>query len=215
MYARFGKRLIDLLIALPVLFLCLPVIGVLWMAVRVNLGSPVFFRQLRPGRQGVPFAMFKFRTMTDARDAAGNLLPDAERLPSFGKFLRSTSLDELPELWNVVKGDMSLVGPRPLLMRYYPYFTEAERARFTVRPGITGLAQVAGRNDIGWDSRIAKDVEYVHNLSFKLDTEILFLTIHRVITREGLRVDPGSVMLDFDEERKHHIQNPDQGTIGT
>lgn len=214
-YARYGKRLIDLLIAVPILVLCLPVIGVLWLAVRVKLGSPVFFRQQRPGRHGVPFVMVKFRTMTDARDPSGNLLPDADRLPSFGKFLRSTSLDELPELWNVVRGDMSLVGPRPLLMRYYPYFTESERIRFTVRPGVTGLAQVEGRNDIGWNSRIAKDIEYVHYVSLKLDAEILFLTIHRVFTRKGLRVDPGSVMLDFDEERKRQRQNPDEGTVAT
>jgi lipopolysaccharide/colanic/teichoic acid biosynthesis glycosyltransferase len=170
--------------------------------VRVLHGSPVLFRQQRPGLHGKPFTMYKFRTMTDARDAEGNLLPDAERLTRFGRFLRSTSLDELPELFNVVKGEMSLVGPRPLLMRYLPYYTEKERLRFTVRPGITGLAQILGRNNLGWNERLALDVSYVHSCLLWVDIKILWLTLHRVVTKQGVQVDTGATMHDLDIERQ-------------
>ena len=197
MYARFGKRLIDLLIALPVLFLCLPVIGTLWLAVRIKLGSPVCFRQQRPGLHGKPFTMVKFRTMTDARDAQGNVLTDADRLPPFGKFLRRTSLDELPELWNVVKGDMSLVGPRPLLMRYLDRYTPEQARRHEVRPGITGWAQVNGRNAISWEQKFAYDVWYVDNLSFWLDLKILRQTVHKIIVREGISQAGQATMEEF------------------
>jgi lipopolysaccharide/colanic/teichoic acid biosynthesis glycosyltransferase len=145
--------------------------------------------------------------MIDARDIAGNMLPDGQRLTPFGRFLRKTSLDELPELLNVIKGEMSLVGPRPLLMRYYPYFTDEERVRFTVRPGITGLAQVSGRNDLSWDLRIAADIEYVRTYSFWMDITILFKTALTVFTHRGLQVDPGATMLDFDEERRCAANN--------
>jgi lipopolysaccharide/colanic/teichoic acid biosynthesis glycosyltransferase len=175
--------------------------------VRLNLGSPIFFRQQRPGRGGRPFVMIKFRTMTDERDASGALLPDSERLANLGKLLRKTSLDELPEAWNVLRGDMSLVGPRPLLLRYSPYFTDEERARFTIRPGITGLAQISGRNDLDWDARMAADVEYVRKLSVMLDLKILLLTMQRVLTRQGLQVNPGIKMLDFDEERRRRTED--------
>ncbi len=201
-YRKFGKRALDLLITVPALFILAPVMGLISLLVSVKLGRPVLFRQQRPGLHGKPFTIYKFRTMTDARDAQGNLLPDAERLTPFGRFLRSTSLDELPELFNVLKGEMSLVGPRPLLMRYTPYFSDAERVRFTVRPGITGLAQISGRNNLSWDLRIAADVQYVQTLSFWLDVKILWVSFWHVITHQGVQVDPGATMLDLDEERR-------------
>ena len=179
-----------------------PVLGAIGLLVRCKLGSPVLFRQQRPGLHGRPFTIYKFRTMTEGRDVEGNLLPDGDRLTTFGRFLRSTSLDELPELFNVLKGEMSLVGPRPLLTRYLPHFTIEERARFLVLPGITGLAQIRGRNDLSWDLRIACDLEYVRRCSLLLDVRILLVTIWRTLTQHGLRVDPGTTMLDFDEERR-------------
>jgi lipopolysaccharide/colanic/teichoic acid biosynthesis glycosyltransferase len=172
------------------------------VAVRAKLGGPVVFRQLRPGRDGVPFWMYKFRTMTDARDEAGNLLSDRERLTRFGELLRLSSLDELPGLLNVLRGDMSLVGPRPLLMRYTEHFTEAEMMRLAVRPGITGWAQVNGRNTASWTARLAMDVEYVRELSIRFDLRILALTALRVIRRSGIEVDPESKMLNLDDERR-------------
>ncbi len=165
--------------------------------VRVKLGTPVFFRQQRPGLHGKPFTMVKFRTMTDGRDAAGNLLPDAERLTNFGRFLRSSSLDELPELWNVVKGDMSLVGPRPLLMRYLDRYTPEQTRRHEVRPGVTGWAQVNGRNAISWEDKFAYDVWYVDNLSFWLDLRILWLTVRKVLRREGVSQAGEATMEEF------------------
>jgi lipopolysaccharide/colanic/teichoic acid biosynthesis glycosyltransferase len=144
--------------------------------------------------------------MTNERDATGELSSDTERLTGLGRLLRSTSLDELPELFNVLKGEMSIVGPRPLLMRYYPYFTEKERLRFTVRPGMTGLAQISGRNDLNWDQRLAADVRYVQELSFALDLRIMIFTLFRTIDRRGLRIDPGATMLDFDEERRRRLE---------
>lgn len=211
MYRKGGKRLTDLLVSGAALVILAPVIGLIALLVRLKLGPPIMFRQQRPGLHGKPFTIYKFRTMLDARDANGNLLPDSERLPTFGRKLRSTSLDELPELWNVLRGDMSLVGPRPLLMRYYPYFTDEERARFLVRPGITGLAQVSGRNELNWDLRIASDVRYVRHYSFAADLRILLLTVWRVVARQGLQVDPGASMLDFDEERRQrgHRTSPE------
>lgn len=207
LYRLYGKRLVDLTFAGCALVILSPIMGVVALVVRLKLGSPVLFRQRRPGLRGKPFVMFKFRTMTEARDTRGALLPDTQRLNSVGRFLRETSLDELPELFNVLRGDMSLVGPRPLLMRYNPYFTQEERIRFTVRPGITGLAQVSGRNDLSWDLRLNADVRYVRELSFRLDAQILFLTIWQVASRQGLRVDPGAVMLDLDEERKNRLKD--------
>jgi lipopolysaccharide/colanic/teichoic acid biosynthesis glycosyltransferase len=204
-YSRRGKRAIDLVFGALGLTVLSPVMLVVAALVRARLGSPVLFRQTRPGLNERPFGLLKFRTMTDARDASGQLLPDTRRLTEFGAFLRKTSLDELPELWNVVRGEMSLVGPRPLLMRYTAYFTPAERVRFTVRPGITGLAQVSGRNDLDWDSRIAADVRYVSQMSLTLDLKILLTTAQRVLRRSGLQVDPGGVMLDFDEERRQRL----------
>lgn len=209
-YMRHGKRLVDAIAAGVALVLLSPVFAVTAVLVRTRLGSPVLFHQQRPGLHRKPFTMIKFRTMTDARDAQGCLLSDRERLTPYGAFLRSTSLDELPELINVLRGDMSLVGPRPLLMRYTAYFDKDELARFDVRPGITGLAQVSGRNDLNWDRRIQADVYYVRNLSLKLDLEILFKTFWRVFRRQGLQVDPGATMLDFDVERQLRDQLNDQ-----
>lgn len=210
MYRRFGKRSLDLLLTVPALVLLSPFIAILAVIVHLKLGTPVLFRQQRPGRYERVFTIYKLRTMTDARDPDGDLLPDAKRLTSFGRSLRSTSLDELPELINVVRGEMSLVGPRPLLARYTPYFTDDERIRFDVRPGITGLSQVCGRNDLGWDQRIATDVRYVKEHSLALDIQILFSTLINVFTKRGVQVDPGAVMLDFDEERRRRMQEPDR-----
>jgi lipopolysaccharide/colanic/teichoic acid biosynthesis glycosyltransferase len=196
-YRRTGKRLFDLLIALPALILLGPLLAGLALLVRVKLGAPVFFRQQRPGLHGKPFRMVKFRTMTDARDAQGALLPDAERLTRFGKFLRATSLDELPELWNVVAGEMSLVGPRPLLMQYLDRYTPEQARRHEVRPGVTGWAQVNGRNAISWEQKFAYDVWYVDNLSFWLDLKILGLTVRKIIVREGISQAGQATMEEF------------------
>lgn len=186
--------------ALALLLLALPLLLLVGL-IRGKLGRPVFFRQTRPGRGGAPFELVKFRTMTDDRDAAGALLPDAARLTSLGCFLRATSLDELPELWNVLRGDMSLVGPRPLLMRYLPYYSDRENKRHLVRPGLTGWAQLHGRNTVSWDERLALDVWYVENRSMLLDLRILLLTVVLVLKREGVVMDPGAVMQDLDRER--------------
>lgn len=193
MYRRFVKRGFDILLSGMALILLSPVFLVVAFLVRTKLGSPVIFHQERPGYRERIFTLCKFRTMTDARDEKGELLPDAERLTAFGSFLRSTSLDELPELWNIFRGDMSLIGPRPLLTGYLPYYTERERLRHTVRPGLTGLAQVSGRNFIAWDERLEKDVEYVEQLSFLLDLRILFQTIAVVLKKEDVAVETDSV----------------------
>ena len=204
MYKKGGKRALDLVLAGLALVILAPVLGVIGLLVRVKLGSPVLFRQQRPGLRGRPFTIYKLRTMSDDRDAQGNLLPDTDRLPSFGKHLRNTSLDELPELWNVFRGDMSLVGPRPLLMGSTPCSRDEERQRFSVGPGITGLASpVSGRNNAELGCRLAADVRYVQQYSLGLDLRILFATLWRVLGREGLQVDPGSVMLDLDHGTTH------------
>jgi undecaprenyl phosphate N,N'-diacetylbacillosamine 1-phosphate transferase len=211
MYQLYVKRILDFSVATVLLLLLFPLFLVIGLLVRVYLGSPILFCQQRPGYLGRIFTLYKFRTMTDEKDTDGCLLPDSVRLTRFGRFLRSTSLDELPELINVLKGEMSLVGPRPLLTRYYPYFTEVERLRFTVRPGITGLAQVSGRNDLDWDARIAADVDYVKHCSLFLDIKIIISTIHQVFTRRGVQVDPESVMLNFDEERRLRLGSQAEG----
>lgn len=191
------KRILDLIITIPAMILLAPVLGVVTILVRFKLGSPVFFRQLRPGLHDRPFTMFKFRTMTDARNAQGNLLPDVERLPPLGQFLRATSLDELPELWNVLKGEMSLVGPRPLLMQYLERYTPEQRRRHQVKPGITGWAQINGRNAISWEQKFALDVWYVDHQSLALDLKILWLTIWRVVKREGISQAGQATMEEF------------------
>jgi sugar transferase EpsL len=197
MYCRAGKRFLDLLMALCGMVLCFPVLLVVTLLVRVKLGSPVLFRQRRPGLKGKPFTIHKFRTMTNARDAAGRLLPDAERLTRFGRFLRSTSLDELPELFNVFKGEMSLVGPRPLLMQYLDRYTLQQARRHEVRPGLTGWAQINGRNDISWEQKFELDVWYVDHVSWALDTKIVLLTVWRTLRREGVSQPGQDTMQEF------------------
>ena len=183
------KRLFDFLVALFTLLILLPVIIVVAVLIRLKLGSPILFTQDRPGFNGKVFKMMKFRTMLDGKDKHGNLLPDNERMTSFGTFLRSTSLDELPGLFNVLKGDMSLVGPRPLLVQYLPLYSTEQARRHNVRPGITGWAQVNGRNAISWDQKFKLDVWYVDNQSFLLDLKILLLTVKKVFVREGISAD--------------------------
>ena len=191
------KRLLDFIAALlGLIALALPLL-LLMALIRRRLGSPVFFRQTRPGLHGQPFEMVKFRTMTDTRGPDGALLPDAERLTPFGRFLRSTSLDELPELWNVLKGDMSLVGPRPLLMEYLPLYSPEQARRHAVRPGVTGWAQVNGRNAISWEEKFALDTWYVDHQSLLLDMKILWLTIKKVLVREGISAAGEATMGKF------------------
>lgn len=206
MYRRFFKRLLDILLSLCILVLLSPVYVILIVLVRIKLGSPVFFRQERPGLNGEIFTLYKFRTMTDARDKDGKLLPDKDRLTSFGKFLRSSSLDELPEFFNILKGDMSFIGPRPLLVSYLPYYTERESLRHTVRPGLTGLAQVSGRNFIDWDRRLAKDVEYVEGLSFLMDLKVLFLSVKVVLCRSDVAEDTNQSEGNFAQIRKERLE---------
>lgn len=191
------KRILDLSAALLGLILLAPIILILATFIRLKLGSPILFTQARPGLHGKPFSMIKFRTMTDARGADGNLLPDSVRLTAFGRFLRSTSLDELPELWNVFKGDMSLVGSRPLLMEYLPRYSSEQARRHQVRPGITGWAQINGRNAISWEEKFKLDVWYVDNRSFWLDLKILLLTIKKVFVREGISAKGEATMQKF------------------
>ena len=192
-----AARVFDVVVAACALVLLSPVILVLLVLVRSKLGSPVLFCQTRPGLGGKPFAMIKFRTMTDERGPDGQLLPDGERLTQFGRFLRATSLDELPELWNVLKGDMSLVGPRPLLMEYLPLYTPEQARRHEVRPGITGWAQVNGRNAISWEEKFALDVWYVDNRTFWLDIKILWLTVKKVLVRDGISASGEATMPKF------------------
>ncbi|MDH4064554.1 MAG: sugar transferase [Acidobacteriota bacterium] len=195
------KRVVDLVGALAGLVLALPVLLVAGFVIRATMGSPVLFTQLRPGLHGRPFRLAKFRTMTDLRDANGELLPDVERLTTVGRMLRSTSLDELPGLWNVLKGEMSLVGPRPLLMEYLPLYTPEQARRHDVRPGVTGWAQVNGRNAISWDERFALDVWYVDHQSLWLDAKILLRTVVRVLARHGISASADATMPKFTGSR--------------
>jgi len=183
------KRLFDLLISFLALIILSPVIALVAWKIRKNLGTPVLFKQVRPGLDGKPFEMVKFRTMKDAIDSNGNALPDAERMTPFGNKLRSSSLDELPELWNVLKGEMSLVGPRPLLMQYLPLYNSEQSRRHETRPGVTGWAQINGRNSLSWSEKFKLDVWYVDNRSFWLDVKILLLTVKKVFVKEGISAD--------------------------
>ncbi len=197
MYRAYGKRIFDMVITVPALVLLTPVILIVAMLVRLLLGKPVLFLQRRPGLRSRPFTLLKFRTMTGARDPSGRLLPDSERLTRFGRFLRETSLDELPELLNVLKGDMSLVGPRPLLMQYLGRYTPEQMRRHKVRPGLTGWAQINGRNTITWEDRFALDCWYVDNLSLRLDLRILWHTIGMVARREAISQEGHATMAEF------------------
>ena len=197
LYERFIKRPLDIIISLLVIILFFWLYLILAVLVRIKLGSPVIFKQDRPGKDERIFKLYKFRTMTDARDADGNLLPDSERLTRFGKALRATSLDELPEMFNILKGDMSLIGPRPLLVKYLPLYNDEQRHRHDVRPGLTGLAQVNGRNAITWEKRFEYDVEYVENISFSMDVKIIFQTIKAVFKKEGINSATDATMEAF------------------
>lgn len=192
-----AKRLFDLVLVLGTAPLWIPLLAVVAVLVRWKLGSPVLFRQKRPGRGGAIFEMVKFRTMRDDRDASGRLRPDEERLTAFGRWLRATSLDELPELWNVIRGEMSLVGPRPLLIEYLPRYTPRQARRHEVRPGITGLAQIKGRNALSWEEKFEWDVAYVERQSLWLDVEILLLTVRKVLIRDGISAPGAATMPKF------------------
>lgn len=196
------KRILDIIIASIALVLLFPIYLYVAYKVRKNLGSPVIFRQVRPGLHGKPFEMIKFRTMTDERDAEGNLLPNEQRLLKFGKMLRATSLDEMPELWNVIKGDMSIVGPRPLLMDYLPLYNEEQAKRHNVRPGMTGYAQVNGRNSISWEEKFKLDTWYVENQSIWLDFKIMFQTVKKVLVKEGINQSEEVTMTRFMGNKK-------------
>ena len=196
-YERFIKRPLDIIISLIVIILFSWLYLILAILVRVKLGSPVIFKQARPGKGEKIFKLYKFRTMTDARDADGNLLPDGDRLTKFGKTLRATSLDELPEMFNILKGDMSLIGPRPLLVEYLPLYNAEQKHRHDVRPGLTGLAQANGRNAITWEKRFEYDVEYVGNISFSMDVKIIFQTIKTVFKKEGINSATDATMEAF------------------
>ena len=200
MYAKYIKRILDFVLSLIALIVLSPVMFVIYILVRIKLGSPVIFKQERPGKNEKIFTLYKFRTMTDERDEECNLLPDEQRITKFGKILRSTSLDELPELINILKGDMAIVGPRPLLVRYLPCYTEEEKHRHDVRPGLTGLAQVNGRNAISWEERFKIDLKYVNNISFKEDIKIILETIKKVTKKEDILVGKEQIE-DFDKER--------------
>lgn len=197
MYRFFIKRCLDFVLSLLALILLSPVLLIVAVLVRIKLGTPVIFKQERPGRNEKIFRMYKFRTMTDQKDSEGRLLPDEIRLTPFGKKLRSTSLDELPELFNILKGDMSIVGPRPLLVRYLPLYNERQRHRHDVRPGFTGLAQVNGRNSISWEEKFEWDVKYVEKLSFGLDVKIILQTVKTVLKREGISSGTSVTMEEF------------------
>ena len=206
MYKKFLKRFLDILISLVILILFFWLYLILAVLVRIKLGSPVLFKQPRPGKDEKIFNMYKFRTMTDARDKEGKLLPDSERLTSFGKLLRKTSLDELPELFCILKGDMSFIGPRPLLVEYLPYYTEREKLRHTVRPGLTGLAQASGRNTVDWDTRFELDATYVENLSFLMDIKVIAMTIKTVFGHsEQVAEDTSKVEGNFAKIRQERL----------
>lgn len=196
-YRRYIKRPMDVLLSLIALIVFSPLLLAIAILVKIKLGSPVIFKQQRPGLNEKIFTIYKFRTMTDKKDENGKLLPDGERLTKFGRWLRSTSIDELPELINIIKGDMSIVGPRPLLIKYLPLYTAEQKRRHEVRPGLSGLAQVNGRNAIGWDDKFNLDVEYVNNVSFMVDWKIIFKTLEKAFMREDINAETATTMESF------------------
>ena len=202
MYAKYFKRILDFILSLTALIIFSPILLIVAILVRIKLGSPIIFKQQRPGKDEKIFTLYKFRTMTDNKDENGNLLPDSERLTKFGKLLRSTSLDELPELINILKGDMAIVGPRPLLVEYLPYYTEEEKHRHDVRPGLTGLAQVNGRNSISWEEKFKDDLKYIKKITFIEDIKIILKTVGKVFKREGISQEGNSTMEKFTDTRK-------------
>lgn len=202
MYKKYFKRPIDIFCALAAIIVFSWLYIIVAILVRIKLGSPVLFKQERPGKNGKIFKLYKFRTMTDARDEEGNLLPDDVRLTKFGRLLRKTSLDELPEAFNILKGDMSVIGPRPLAVQYLPYYTEDEMHRHDVRPGLSGLAQVKGRNALQWEDRFAYDLEYVNNVSFLFDVKIVFMSAMKMLKRSDVVERGAGTVIDFDKYRK-------------
>jgi lipopolysaccharide/colanic/teichoic acid biosynthesis glycosyltransferase len=203
-YLSIGKRIFDLALAIPAAIVLMPLLVLVALLVRFILGTPVFFKQMRPGLHEKPFVIFKFRTMTDVLDKEGKMLPDDERLTRLGALLRKTSIDELPGLINVIKGEMSIVGPRPLFMEYLPYYTEREHLRHTVRPGITGLSQISGRNYLPWDERLEMDVKYIENVSFINDMKIIFETFFQVLKGKDVAVLPGTIGVPLSEYREKY-----------
>ena len=205
-YKRYVKRLMDFILSLTAIIVLSPILLVVAILVRVKLGGPVLFKQERPGLNEKIFLMYKFRTMTDERDENGVLLPDCVRLTRFGRTLRSTSLDELPELFNILKGDMSIIGPRPLLVQYLPLYNAHQKRRHDVRPGLSGLAQVSGRNAISWEDKFNRDVEYVNSVSFIGDWRIIFLTIKKVLIREGINSETAATAEPFRGTKKGNVE---------
>ncbi|SOB93567.1 lipopolysaccharide/colanic/teichoic acid biosynthesis glycosyltransferase [Ureibacillus xyleni] len=207
LYQKFIKRPLDLLISFVAIVLLSPLLLLVSLLVKIKLGSPIIFKQLRPGRDEKIFTLYKFRTMTNEQDQFGQLLPETIRLTKFGRFLRSTSLDELPQLFNVLKGEMSIIGPRPLLVHYLKLYNEHQKRRHEVRPGLTGLAQVKGRNYLTWEEKFNLDVEYVDNISLLNDIKILVLTLKKVIKREDIYEDPNKIMENFEGDKKQEDLN--------
>lgn len=210
MYKKYVKRILDLILSLLALIILSPILLIVYILVRVKLGKPAIFKQQRPGLNEKIFTLYKFRTMTDEKDENGELLPDEKRLTKFGKILRSTSLDELPELINILKGDMSIVGPRPLAVVYLPYYNKEEKHRHDVRPGLTGLAQINGRNCLQWEDRFKKDIEYINNITFINDVKIILRTIKKVLVTDGVVVSGTGVTIDFDKYRQQQCKEEER-----
>ena len=212
-YEKFFKRPFDILCALAAIAVFWWLYIIIGILVKIKLGSPVIFKQERPGKDGKIFKLYKFRSMSDAKDKNGELLPDSERLTEFGRILRATSLDELPEAFNILRGDMSVVGPRPLAVKYLPYYSENENRRHDVRPGLSGLAQIHGRNCLNWEERFAYDTEYVDNITFIGDVKIILSTVLKAVKRDGVAVRGSTKTVDFDIYRKNQLEHPKSETI--
>lgn len=205
MYAKYIKRMLDFILSLIALIVLSPLMIIIGILVRIKLGKPVIFKQKRPGKNEKIFTLYKFRTMTDEKDEQGNLLADEKRLTKFGKFLRSTSLDELPELWNILKGEMAIVGPRPLLVEYLPLYNEEQKHRHDIKPGLTGLAQITGRNAIQWEEKFKEDIEYVNNITFIQDTKIILKTFIKVFKKDGINQEGNATIRKFEGVKKEKI----------
>lgn len=205
MYAKYIKIMLDFILSLIALIVLSPLMIIIGILVRIKLGKPVIFKQKRPGKNEKIFTLYKFRTMTDEKDEQGNLLADEKRLTKFGKFLRSTSLDELPELWNILKGEMAIVGPRPLLVEYLPLYNEEQKHRHDIKPGLTGLAQITGRNAIQWEEKFKEDIEYVNNITFIQDTKIILKTFIKVFKKDGINQEGNATIRKFEGVKKEKI----------
>ena len=205
MYAKYIKRMLDFILSLIALIVLSPLMIIIGILVRIKLGRPVIFKQKRPGKNEKIFTLYKFRTMTDEKDEQGNLLADEKRLTKFGKFLRSTSIDELQELWNILKGEMAIVGPRPLLVEYLPLYNEEQKHRHDIKPGLTGLAQISGRNAIQWEEKFKEDIEYVNNITFIQDTKIILKTFIKVFKKDGINQEGNATIRKFEGVKKEKI----------